>query len=49
MRRAIKTGLDDDSYAEVLEGELRAGDLVIIGEQRLRGSAGAAQPRMVGF
>ena len=35
----LRTGLDDDTYSEVLGGALRQGDPVIVGEQR--GSAGA--------
>ncbi len=35
---SIKTGLDDDTYTEVVGGDLKAGDRVIVGEQR----AGAA-------
>jgi HlyD family secretion protein len=31
---ALRTGLDDDSYTEVVGGALRAGDRVIVGEQR---------------
>lgn len=40
----IKTGLDDDSFTEVVEGQLQPGDRVIIGEQRPgRTGASAAQ------
>jgi HlyD family secretion protein len=50
LRASIKTGLDDDSYAEVVEGNIHAGDQVIVSEQRTRGGApGASQPRLVGF
>ncbi len=49
LQQSIKTGLDDDSNVEVLEGDIHVGDLVIIGEQRNRGTAGASQPRLVGF
>ncbi|MBW4047848.1 MAG: efflux RND transporter periplasmic adaptor subunit [Proteobacteria bacterium] len=35
---SIETGLDDDTYTEVVGGDLKAGDRVIVGEQR----AGAA-------
>ncbi|MCP3024511.1 efflux RND transporter periplasmic adaptor subunit [Cupriavidus basilensis] len=38
---SIKPGLDDDSFTEVLEGQLQAGDRVIVGEQRA-GGAGAS-------
>ncbi len=48
QRIPIVTGLDDDAWAEVLEGDLRVGDAVIVAE---RGSApreggGGATPRM---
>ncbi len=36
----LRTGLDDDTYSEVLGGALRQGDPVIVGEQR--GSAGTS-------
>lgn len=31
---SLRTGLDDDTYSEVLSGNLHAGDQVIVGEQR---------------
>ncbi|WP_196803437.1 efflux RND transporter periplasmic adaptor subunit [Thiomonas sp. FB-6] len=37
----LRIGLDDDSYAEVLGGQLRQGDAVIVGEQRGASGAGA--------
>ena len=44
---AVKLGLDDDSYSEVLGGELRDGDVLVVGEQRASASAGGtpAGPR----
>jgi len=42
QRVAVKLGLDDDSYSEVLEGKLAVGDQLIVGEQR----AGATQPAL---
>jgi HlyD family secretion protein len=49
-RVTIKPGLDDDSYVEVIEGDLHAGDQVIVSEQRTRGAApGASQPRLFGL
>jgi HlyD family secretion protein len=30
----VRTGLDDDTYTEVLAGDLRVGDRLIVGEQR---------------
>ena len=50
LRVPLKIGLDDDSYAEVLEGNIHSGDPVIVSEQRIRGTAaGASQPRLFGF
>jgi HlyD family secretion protein len=50
VRVAIKTGLDDDSYSEVVEGGIEPGDRVIVGEQRSGGAAsGGSQPRLFGF
>jgi HlyD family secretion protein len=46
---SIKTGLDDDSYTEVIEGDIHPGDQVIVSEQRTPGAAGASQPRLTGF
>ena len=39
----VTTGLDDDSFTEIVSGELKAGDLVVTAEQR--GTAKAALPR----
>jgi len=45
----VKVGLDDDSYSEVLEGDLHAGDLVVTGEQRSpSASSVSAVPRFFG-
>ncbi|MGO8919405.1 MAG: efflux RND transporter periplasmic adaptor subunit [Stellaceae bacterium] len=51
MRRSLKTGLDDDSYSEVIDGDIQAGDQVIVGEQRAGGggAASGSQPRLFGF
>jgi HlyD family secretion protein len=38
----VTTGLDDDSVTELLSGELKEGDLAIVGE--MRATAGAALP-----
>lgn len=43
---SITTGLADDTYTEVLTGELRSGDQVIIGEQRV---AAGSQGRSLHF
>ena len=40
VRAAVRVGLDDDSFAEITGGELRAGEPVIVSE---RGEAPAAQ------
>ena len=47
---ALKPGFDDDTYTEVIEGELHSGDQVITGEQResRTGSTPAAGPRFFG-
>jgi len=42
---SITTGLADDTYTEVLAGELRSGDQVVIGEQRV----GTSQSRGLHF
>jgi HlyD family secretion protein len=48
---ALRIGLDDDSYAEVLGGQLRQGDAVIVGEQRGDAAKGAraAAPLRLGM
>jgi len=38
---AVTVGLDDDNFAEIVEGDVKAGDRVVIGEQR-----GATQSRV---
>lgn len=40
----IVPGLDDDSFTEILGGELKPGDAVIVGEQRGRSPAAAGTP-----
>jgi HlyD family secretion protein len=49
LRVSLKTGLDDDSYAEVIEGDIHPGDQVIVSEQHTRAARGASQPRLFGF
>jgi HlyD family secretion protein len=51
VRVSIRTGLDDDSYSEVIEGGIQSGEQVIVGEQHAGGgaAAGAAQPRAIGL
>ena len=48
VRVAVTAGLDDDTYTEIVKGELKAGDLVIIAEQRdQQRQAGGAAPAVV--
>ena len=42
----MTAGLDDDSYTEIVKGELKAGDQVIIAEQRTATSSKPAAPRL---
>jgi HlyD family secretion protein len=42
---ALKLGLDDDTYSEVLEGDLHPGDTLILSEQRGTAAGGASQSR----
>jgi HlyD family secretion protein len=44
----VVTGLDDDTFTEIVQGDLRAGDLVITGEERgpSGGQAAAPPPRL---
>ncbi len=41
-RVAVKTGLDDDTYTEIVSGDVREGDSVIVSERGSTGSKGAA-------
>ena len=45
VRVAVTAGLDDDTFTEIVKGELKAGDLVITAEQRTNSSKPAA-PRL---
>jgi HlyD family secretion protein len=45
VRVAVTTGLDDDTYTEIVKGELKADDQVIIAEQRTNSSK-TAPPRL---
>ena len=45
VRVAVTAGLDDDTFTEIVKGELKAGDLVITAEQRTNNSKPAA-PRL---
>ena len=43
---AVTTGLDDDTFAEIVQGELQPGDKVIVSEQReAAAKATLPQPR----
>jgi len=42
----VTTGLDDDTHTEIVEGDLRAGDQVILGEQRDSGKSALPAPRL---
>ena len=48
VRVAVTTGLDDDTYTEIVKGEINPDDQVIIAEQRSSNSSGgrAAAPRL---
>ena len=43
---SVTTGLDDDSYTEVVSGDLKAGDLVITSEQRAAAKSALPRPRL---
>ncbi len=45
VRIAVTAGLDDDAFTEIVEGDLKAGDRVIVGEQRVTNNKAAA-PRL---
>jgi len=40
----VKTGLDDETFTEIVGGDLKAGDPVIVGEERVEPSAREALP-----
>lgn len=41
----VTTGLDDDNYTEIVQGELKQGDSVIVSEQRQSANARSSVPR----
>ncbi len=41
----VATGLDDGTFTEILGGDVKAGDEVIVGEEQASRSAAASQPR----
>lgn len=47
--RRIKVGLTDGTATEVVEGELREGDMVVTGQNVSAGQAAGAQPSAPGF
>lgn len=49
MSVAVTAGLDDDSYSEIIAGDLKQGDAVIVAEQGGSQPAGQARPRPFGF
>ena len=42
----VTAGLDDDSFTEIVKGDLKAGDLVIVAEQRNSAKAAMPTPRL---
>jgi HlyD family secretion protein len=44
VRIAVTTGLDDDSYTEIVKGEINPDDQVIIAEQRSNNSSSSSRP-----
>jgi HlyD family secretion protein len=42
----VTAGLDDDTYTEIVSGELKAGDQVIVAEQRDVARAAVPRPRL---
>lgn len=46
---SVSLGLDDDTYSEVVDGDLKPGDAVIIAERRAGSSGDAARPHLFGF
>jgi HlyD family secretion protein len=47
VRIAVTAGLDDDTYTEVVKGDIKPGDQVIIAEQRSTNSGRPAAPRLM--
>ena len=46
VRVAVTAGLDDDTYTEIVKGELKVGDLAITAEQRTNNNGKVAAPRL---
>ena len=45
-RIPVTAGLDDDTYTEIISGEIKAGDQVIVAEQRDAARAAVPRPRL---
>jgi hypothetical protein len=45
-RIPVTVGLDDDTYAEIVKGDLKADDQVIIAEQRNAAKTALPTPRL---
>jgi HlyD family secretion protein len=43
---AVTAGLDDDTFTEIIKGDLKAGDRVIVAEQRDAAKAALPPPRL---
>jgi HlyD family secretion protein len=46
---ALTLGLDDDSFSEVLSGDLKPGDMLILSEQGGSGGSGGSRPHFFGL
>ncbi len=42
----VTAGLDDDTFTEIVQGELKAGDQVIVAEQRDTAKSAVPTPRL---
>ena len=45
LQRSVAVGLDDENFTEIVKGDLQAGDLVIVGEQRAASGGSVPLPR----
>ena len=43
---AVSSGLDDDTFTEIVKGELKQDDRVIVAEQRNAAKAAVPSPRL---
>ncbi|MBI3702315.1 MAG: hypothetical protein HY244_00330, partial [Rhizobiales bacterium] len=46
VRVVVATGLDDETYTEIVKGEINQGEQVIVAEQRSNSSGRATAPRL---